>query len=117
MGFGNYVGFNVAWGYWLCTATGNVAYAVMLNDSVGSFFPVFLDHGWQTIVFGSALIWLMYFLVVNGLKTASVLNVIITAVQMISLVAIVAILLIFAKLDTFSYDFWGKVTDLGNVGS
>lgn len=38
-GFGNYVGFNMAWGYWLCTAFANVAYAVMLNDTFGAFFP------------------------------------------------------------------------------
>lgn len=116
-GFGNYVGFNVAWGYWLCTATGNVAYAVMLNDSLGAFFPVFLHHGWQTIVFGSALIWFMYFLVVNGLKTASFINVVITAVQMASLALIIGILVIFFKLGMFSYDFWGQITDLGSVGS
>lgn len=116
-GFGNYVGFIVAWGYWLCTCTGNVAYAVMLNDSAGAFFPVFLDHGWQTVVFGSALIWSMYFIVVNGLKTASFLNVLITAIQMLSLAVIVGILIIFARLDMLSFDFWGQVTDLGSVGS
>lgn len=37
--FGNYAGFNIAWGYWLCTAFSNVAYGVMLNDSCGAFFP------------------------------------------------------------------------------
>ncbi len=116
VGYGNFVGFNVAWGYWLCTATGNVAYAVMLNDSCAAFCPVLLNHGWQTIVFGSALIWLMYFVVVGGLKTASFLNVVITVIQMASLVLIVAILVIFFKLDMFTYDFWGRLTDLGGVG-
>ena len=43
-GFGNFAGFNIAWGYWLCTAFANVAYAVMLNDSFGAFFPRLLDH-------------------------------------------------------------------------
>ena len=38
-GFGNYVGFNIAWGYWLCTAFSNVAYGVMLNDAFGAFSP------------------------------------------------------------------------------
>ena len=27
-GFGSFIGFNVAWGYWLMTAFGNVAFAV-----------------------------------------------------------------------------------------
>lgn len=115
--YGNYVGFNVAWGYWLCTAIGNVAYAVMLNDSLGAFFPIFLNHGWQTIVFGSILIWGMYFLVITGLKTASFLNVVITIIQMTSLAVIIIILIIFFKIGLFSYDIWGQLTDLGSVGS
>lgn len=117
VGYGNFVGFCVAWGYWLCTATGNVAYAVMLNDSCAAFCPVLLNHGWQTVVFGSALIWLMYFVVVAGLRTASFLNVLITVIQMASLVLIVAILVIFFKMKMFTYDFWGQLTDLGSVGS
>ncbi len=116
VGYGNFVGFLVAWGYWLCTATGNVAYAVMLNDSLGAFWPVFLKHGWETVVFGIGLIWVMYFVVAGGLKTASFLNVLITAIQMISLVLIIVILFIFFKLKMFSYDFWGQLTDLGSVG-
>ena len=65
-GFGNYVGFNVAWGYWLCAAMGNVAFAVMLNDSFGEFFPVLLKHGWQTVVLCYLLIWAMYLSVARG---------------------------------------------------
>lgn len=115
-GFGNYVGFNMAWGYWLCTATGNVAYAVMLNDSAGAFFPVFLNHGWPTVLFGSALIWLMYFLVIRGVQTASLLNKLMTGIQLASLVLIVAILIIYFKMGMFTWDFWGQLTDLGSVG-
>ena len=55
-GFGDFTGFNIAWGYWLCTAFANVAYAVMLNDSFGAFIPSLLEHGWQTLLFGTILI-------------------------------------------------------------
>ena len=61
-GFGRFTGFNVAWGYWLCACFANVAYAVMLNDTFGAFFPTLLHHGLPTILFCSALIWTMYFL-------------------------------------------------------
>ena len=40
-GFGNYTGFNIAWGYWMGTAIGNVVLSVMLNDAFGLFFPIF----------------------------------------------------------------------------
>lgn len=33
-GFGEYIGFHSAWGYWLMTCMGNVALAVMINDSL-----------------------------------------------------------------------------------
>ena len=72
-GYGNYVGFNIAWGYWLCVATGNVAYAVMLSQAFGAFFPELLKD-WPIVIFGSAFIWLMFFIVALGVKAASALN-------------------------------------------
>lgn len=41
VGFNRFVGFNVAWGYWLCACFANVAYAVMLSDTFGAFSPRF----------------------------------------------------------------------------
>jgi len=106
-GFGNYVGFNIAWGYWLCAAMGNVAFAVMLNDSFGEFFPVLLHHGWQTVVFGSFFIWVMYFLVARGVKAAVALNTIVTVVKFAALILIVIILFIFFEIGALNLDFWG----------
>lgn len=42
-GFGKYMGFNSAWGYWLSAWLGNVGYATLLMSAVGYFFPVFGD--------------------------------------------------------------------------
>lgn len=121
-GFGNYVGFNIAWGYWLCVALGNVAYAVMLNDSFGAFWPVFLKHGWPTIIFGLVLIWGMFFLVVRGLQTASGVNNIMTVIKFVALVLIIVILIIFFKVGLFTRDFWGHMNtdgfkNLGGIGT
>ena len=41
-GFGSFIGFNVAWGYWLMTAFGNVAFAVILMDAFNQFMPCLL---------------------------------------------------------------------------
>lgn len=56
VGFGDFAGFNMAWGYWLCASFANIAYAVMLNDSFGAFIPCLLEHSWQTLIFGTLLI-------------------------------------------------------------
>ena len=39
-GFNRFVGFNVAWGYWLCACFANIAFAVMLTDTFGAFSVV-----------------------------------------------------------------------------
>ena len=121
-GFGNYVGFNIAWGYWLCVALGNVAYAVMLNDSFGAFWPVFLKHSWPTIIFGLVLIWGMFFLVVRGLQTASGVNNIMTIIKFASLILIIILLIIYFKVGLFTRDFWGHMNidgfkNLGGIGT
>lgn len=116
-GFGNYVGFNVAWGYWLCAAMGNVAFAVMLNDSFGEFFPVLLSHGWQTVAFGSFFIWVMFLVVSRGVKAAAAVNAIVTVVKFAALILIVILLFIFFKVGALSYDFWGHASHLGSLGT
>ncbi len=114
-GFGNYAGFNIAWGYWLCTAFSNVTYAVMLSDSFGAFFPRLLSHGWETVVFGSALIWVMYFIVSEGIKTAKIINTLLAAIKIVMLIFIITVFVLFFKLRLFEADIWGDVTGLGNV--
>lgn len=96
---------------------GNVAFAVMLNDSFGEFFPVLLKHGWQTVVFGSFFIWAMYLIVARGVKAAAAMNTVVTIVKFAALILIVVILFIFFKVGALSYDFWGHVSDLGSLGT
>lgn len=114
-GFGNYAGFNIAWGYWLCTAFSNVAYGVMLNDSFGAFFPRLLNHGWETVVFGSALIWIMYFIVSEGIKTAKIINTLLAVVKIVMLIFIITVFVLFFKMRLFEMDIWGNIADLGSV--
>lgn len=117
-GFGNYAGFNIAWGYWLCTAFSNVAYGVMLNDSFGAFFPALLRHGWPTVLFGSALIWLMFWIVARGVKTAKTVNSLLAAVKVVMLVFILVLFTMAFKAGLFSADVWGAAaTGLGGVGT
>lgn len=104
-GFGMFTGFMTAWGYWLCTAFANVAYAVMLNDTVGALFPSLLRHGWQTVAFGSALIWIIYFIVASGMRTAKVLNTALSAVKLSCIALIIILLTVNFRLDTFIESF------------
>ena len=112
-GFGRYAGFNIAWGYWLCTAFSNIAYAVMLNDSIGAFFPTLLHHGLQMVAFGSVYIWIMFFIVSRGIKTAKFVNNLLAAVKVLMLIFIISILVIFFKARLYETDVWGAVAGVG----
>ena len=114
-GFGNYTGFNIAWGYWLCTAFSNVAYGVMLNDSVGAICPRLMAHSWETVVFGSVLIWVMFGIVSCGIQTAKFINTLLAAIKVIMLIFIITIFAMFFRCDLFEADIWGSVTSLTDI--
>lgn len=116
-GFGNYAGFNIAWGYWLCTAFSNVAYGVMLNDAMGAFFPKLLNHGWQMVMFCSALIWLMYWIVSRGVKTAKIINTLLAGIKVLMLIFIITIFILFFDKELFDFNIHDVSTDLGALSS
>lgn len=112
-GFGKFVGCEIAWGYWLSSIFGNVAFAVLLMQTIGYFYPVFNGHNIESFIGGSAFIWLMYFIVICGVTKATFLNNIATFAK---LVVLAVILFFFAKgfnPHTASYDMLGKIENLG----
>lgn len=117
-GWGSLAAFVIAWGYWLCAAFGNVAYAVMIIDAFGGFFPSLLEHGWQAALLGTALLWTMYVIVVNGIKTASAINTAISVLKMAAIFLIIVIMVLGFNADLFSFDVWGSFSpDLDGVGA
>lgn len=116
-GFGNFAGFNIAWGYWLCTAFSNVTYGVILNDSFGAFFPGLLRHGIESILFCSGLIWLMYFIVSRGIRTAKFINTLLAVVKFLMLTFIVVVFILAFRLDLFESSLWSGVASVGEVFS
>ena len=115
-GFGKYVGFNSAWGYWLSAAIGNVSFAVLLMQALGYFFPVFISgNNWQSILGGSVLIWGMNIFVRRGVSGATVLNIISTIAKLVPLFIFVVVLLFVTNWDKLSFDIWGQID--GNLGS
>lgn len=112
-GFGKFVGCEIAWGYWLSSIFGNVAFAVLLMQTIGYFYPVFNGHNIWSFVGGSAFIWLMYFIVICGVTKATFLNNIATFAK---LLVLVVMLFFFAKgfnMKIASYDMFGKIENLG----
>ena len=68
-GFGEYIGFSLAWGYWISAWLGNVSYFVLLFSTLGYFFPFFGEGNTPAaILSASALLWVIHFLVMRVMK-------------------------------------------------
>ena len=114
-GFGRPTGFFVAWGYWLCACFANVAYSVMLNDTFGAFFPTLLGHGIPTIIFCSALIWVMYFLISSGMRTSSIIATGAATMKLSVIALIIIMLALNIKYETLTADIWCLDTGIGGI--
>jgi arginine:ornithine antiporter / lysine permease len=108
-GFGEFIGFNSAWGYWLSAFLGNVAYAVAIFSALSYFFPFFGGgNNLASIIGASICLWLIHTLVLNGIKQAAFVNVITTAAKLVPIFLFILLALIAFNWDKFHFDFWGQ---------
>lgn len=107
-GFGDYWGFNAAWGYWLSAWLGNIAFLTLLFSGIGYFIPIFDGANVASIIGASILLWLMHFLILRGVQSAALVNLVVTIAKLVPIFLFIIIILFAFKLDTFSLDFWGE---------
>ncbi len=112
-GFGEFVGFNSAWGYWMSALISNVSYITLLFGSLGYFFPVFAK-GTNTVsvICGSVLVWMIVALVLRGVKQATLVTTVATICKLIPIFVFIAAVPLASKFDPeiFFDNFWGNGT-------
>ena len=110
-GFGPYIGFQSAWGYWISAWLGNVSYAVAIFGSVAFFFPIFgKGNNLQSVIGASVALWLIHSLVLKGVKQAAFVNVVTTAAKIVPLVAFALVAIFAFNYEKFTLSFWGTGT-------
>ena len=117
-GFGDFVGFNSAWGYWLSAWIGNVSYVVLIFGALSYFFPAFGAEGntWQGIVGASILLWVVHAIILMGVKQAAVINTITTIAKLAPILIFIIAAVVAFRLPTFKFNFWGVATPtLGSI--
>ncbi|WP_299015076.1 basic amino acid/polyamine antiporter [uncultured Photobacterium sp.] len=112
-GFGDFVGFCSAWGYWLSAMLANVSYLVIVFSTLGMFVdqPDMVIFGagntWYAVAGASVLLWMVHSLVLRGVQTAAVINMITTIAKLIPLFLFILCAFIAFHWDTFVFDFTG----------
>lgn len=116
-GFGEYVGFTSAWGYWVSAWVGNVAYLVLLMATLGYWFPAFEGGTTVTAIVGaSVVLWVVHALVLRGVHSAAVTNTIVTIAKVVPIVTFIAIAAVGFSAGLFTTDMWGTSTTIDGAG-
>lgn len=107
-GFGEYLGFAAAFGFWIGTCFGNVTYFVLISSTLGLFFPIFgAGNTLFAIVFSSAILWSVHFMILRGVKEAAGINTIVTVAKIVPIVCFILILIFVFDFEKFRASFWG----------
>jgi len=119
-GFGDYIGFNSAWGYWVSAVCANASYFVIIFNALAYFFPRIFERDHLTIealIGGTAIIWLIQYLVCKGVRLAALLNVVVQIAKFMPVLLFLIILIAVFNINKFSYDFLGADTSLSSLGT
>lgn len=110
-GFGNYMGFLSAFGYWLGSCLGNVFYWVLIGSTLGRFFPqIFGDGSSATAIIMSLIgIWAFHFLILRGVEQAAFINTVVTIAKIVPILVFILILLFAFHYTQFAENFFGGV--------
>ena len=115
-GFGNYIGFSSAWGYWVSAWVGNVSYLVLVMATLGVWFPTFEGGNTVPAIIGaSVILWAIHVLTLRGIQGAAVINAIVTVAKVVPILTFVAIAAVGFKAGIFTADVWGGQADLGST--
>ena len=101
-GFGEYLGFFSAFGYWASACVGNVTYWVLIMSTVGAVVPV-LGEGdtLVAVVLSTVGIWAFAFLILRGVREATTINKIVTVAKVIPILVFVVLAIVALDVDTF----------------
>lgn len=105
-GFGDYMGFNSAWGYWSLGWLGNVSYLVLffktLNDLLG-------EHALSPLtcfILGSAILWFYFLILLLGVREGAILNFIVTVAKLVPIVLVIFLGITLIDKDIFNVPDW-----------
>lgn len=100
--FGDFIGFQTAWGYWIAVWAGNAAIAVAFAGYLGVFFPAISDEPWLAAVTALAAIWLLTWVNALGVRQGGIVQGVTTVLKVLPLLVMATIGLAFVNMDHFT---------------
>lgn len=109
-GFGDYIGFNSVWGYWLSVIIGNVAFGTLMFSALAYFFPIFGNgQNVPSIIGASIVLWLINYCITRGLEQATILNALVMIAKLVPIIIFIVCIIGAFHAQIFFHDFWGSI--------
>ncbi|MFF2779827.1 basic amino acid/polyamine antiporter [Streptomyces sp. NPDC058052] len=107
-GFGEYLGFFSAFGYWASACVGNVTYWVLIMSTIGAIAPSLGDGDTAlAIVLSSVGLWCFFLLIRRGVKEAAAINRIVTVAKVVPILVFVLLAVFCFEPSVFAENFGG----------
>ncbi|WP_188651821.1 amino acid permease [Yeosuana aromativorans] len=100
-GFGDFIGFLMAWGYWVSCWVGNGAIAIAIVGALSFFFPVLETNSLYSVSIGLSLIWLFTWINTRGIKESGVVQVVTTVLKLLPLAFVIIVGIFFFDFHNF----------------
>ncbi|WP_216207361.1 amino acid permease [Amycolatopsis aidingensis] len=99
--FGDFLGFQTAWGYWIAIWAGNAAIAVAFVGYLAHFFPVLAGNRLAAMLVALAAVWGVTAVNALGVRQGGIVQVVTTVLKLVPLLAVALIVPFFAEPANF----------------
>jgi APA family basic amino acid/polyamine antiporter len=100
--FGDFAGFQTAWGYWIAAWAGNAAIAIAFTGYLTVFWPSLADSNVAMAAVTIGLVWLLTLVNVIGVRESGVVQLVTTVLKFVPLALVGIIGLFYMNADHFS---------------
>lgn len=100
-GFGDFIAFLVAWGYWISVWVSNAAIAIAIISALSFFFPVLETNQILAVLIGLGFIWVLTWVNTRGVKSSGRIQVITTIFKLLPLVLVICVGIFMFDINNF----------------
>ncbi len=102
-GFGNFIGFQVAYNYWIYMWVGNAAIAVAFTGYLATFFPQLAHSNYRAFFVTAGAVWFFTLVNVIGVHLAGKFQLVLTILKFVPLILIAIIGIFFIDTHNLAY--------------
>lgn len=108
-GFGDFIGFLVAWGYWISIWVSNAALAITIVGALSFFFPILDSDPIYRVITGLSFIWFFTWINARGIKESGKVQVVTTVLKLLPLFFVIIAGIFLFNFDNFpAYNLTGE---------